>query len=194
MEARYKYLSYYEVQNIEQYNQLIGNENKYMDIHDKHKTNIILPYIVLIIDELADLMMTSPKDVESYIIRLAQMGRAAGIHLILATQRPSSEIITSQIKANMAARIAFRVFSKHDSRTILDQGGAEDLLGQGDMLFRGPASPFPIRIHGAYVTEEDVRKVCGHIRSNSLESFYQKNTLIDPSNVDSIPIISRNPD
>ena len=118
-----------------------------------------LPYIVVVIDELADMMMIVGKKVEELIARIAQKARAAGIHLILATQRPSVDVITGLIKANIPTRIGFQVSSKVDSRTILDQGGAEQLLGNGDMLYLPAGSPLPIRIHGAFVDDNEVVRV-----------------------------------
>lgn len=118
-----------------------------------------LPYIVVLVDEFADLMMTVGKKVEELIARLAQKARAAGIHLVLATQRPSVDVITGLIKANIPTRIAFTVSSKIDSRTILDQGGAESLLGMGDMLYSAPNSTIPVRVHGAFVRDEEVHAV-----------------------------------
>nr|MDQ3040154.1 FtsK/SpoIIIE domain-containing protein [Pseudomonadota bacterium] len=126
-----------------------------------------LPYIVIIIDELADLMMTSGKEVETFIVRLAQKARAAGIHLILATQRPSVDVITGLIKANIPTRIAFQVSSKIDSRTILDQSGAETLLGHGDMLYLPPGTALPERVHGAFVSDEEVHRVVEHLKQSS---------------------------
>ncbi|HET6370134.1 MAG TPA: DNA translocase FtsK [Nitrospiria bacterium] len=148
MDRRYQILAERGVRNIEAFN--------------AHGTP--LPYIVVIIDELADLMMVASRDVEESISRLAQMARAAGIHLILATQRPSVDVLTGVIKANFPARISFYVSSKTDSRTILDANGAEQLLGKGDMLFLSPGSGKITRIHGSYVSEEDTRKVVEHVR------------------------------
>src|SRR5216110_3536418 len=124
-----------------------------------------LPHIVLVIDELADLMMVVGKKVEELITRIAQKARAAGIHLILATQRPSVDVITGLIKANIPARIAFQVASKVDSRTILDQSGAETLLGAGDMLYLPPGSGIPQRVHGAFVADHEVHKVVEHLKT-----------------------------
>ena len=129
-----------------------------------------LPYIVVVIDELADLMMTSAKEVEEPITRLAQMARAVGIHLIIATQRPSVDVITGVIKANFPARIAFQVASKIDSRTILDINGAEKLLGRGDMLIITPQNPEPTRLHGAYISLEELEKILKHIQKQPKSS------------------------
>ena len=123
-----------------------------------------MPYIVVVIDELADLMMVVGKKVEELIARLAQKARASGIHLILATQRPSVDVITGLIKANIPTRIAFQVSSKIDSRTILDQMGAEALLGQGDMLYLAPGTGLPVRVHGAFVADEEVHHVVDHLK------------------------------
>ncbi|WP_343587056.1 DNA translocase FtsK, partial [Herbaspirillum sp.] len=124
-----------------------------------------LPTIVIVIDELADLMMVVGKKVEELIARLAQKARAAGIHLILATQRPSVDVITGLIKANIPTRVAFQVSSKIDSRTVLDQMGAESLLGHGDMLFLPPGSGYPQRVHGAFVSDEEVHRVVEYLKS-----------------------------
>ncbi|EKD40103.1 MAG: hypothetical protein ACD_75C00174G0001, partial [uncultured bacterium] len=123
-----------------------------------------LPYVVVVVDELADLMMVAGKKIEELIARLAQKARAAGIHLILATQRPSVDVITGLIKANIPTRIAFQVSSKVDSRTILDQMGAECLLGQGDMLYMPPGSGYPQRVHGAFVTDAEVHAVAEYLK------------------------------
>lgn len=149
MEERYSLMASKGTKHIERYNQKLLAEGK----------EGLLPYIVVMIDELADLMITSRREVEESIIRLAQMARAAGIHLVLATQRPSVDVITGLIKANFPARISFQVSSKVDSRTILDSTGAEHLLGQGDMLFLPPGSSRLKRVHGAYVSEEEIKRV-----------------------------------
>ena len=133
-----------------------------------------LPYIVIVIDELADLMMTAPREVEESITRLAQMARAVGIHLILATQRPSVDVITGLIKANFPARISFRVASKVDSRTILDSNGAEQLLGRGDMLFLPPGSSRLMRVHGPLVTEEEVAAVVEFLKKQGKPAYNER--------------------
>jgi len=130
-----------------------------------------MPYIIIIVDELADLMMVSSKDVESAITRLAQMARAAGIHLILATQRPSVDVITGLIKANFPARIAFKVASKIDSRTILDTMGAEQLLGNGDMLFLPPGTARLERLHGAFVSDEEVERIVAFVKGQGAPDY-----------------------
>ena len=156
MERRYKVLSEVKKRDIESY-------NKFLD--DKKRPSDKLPFIVIIIDELADLMMVAPKEMEGYITRIAQKARAIGIHMVLATQRPSVDIITGIIKANFPARIAFQVAQRTDSRTILDQSGAEKLLGQGDMLYQSPTSSFPTRIQGAFVSEDEIEKTVNHLSS-----------------------------
>jgi len=130
-----------------------------------------MPFIVVVIDELADLMMVVGKKVEELIARLAQKARASGIHLILATQRPSVDVITGLIKANIPTRISFQVSSKIDSRTILDQMGAEALLGQGDMLYLAPGTGLPVRVHGAYVADDEVHRVVEHLRKVGIPDF-----------------------
>jgi S-DNA-T family DNA segregation ATPase FtsK/SpoIIIE len=139
----------------------------------------VLPQIVVVVDELADLMMTAGKEVEFLIQRLAQKARAAGIHLILATQRPSVDVITGLIKANIPTRIAFQVSSKIDSRTILDQSGAETLLGHGDMLYLPPGTALPERIHGAFVSDEEVHRVVEHLKQSSNGPQYEEGVLDD---------------
>jgi len=135
--------------------------------------------IVVVIDELADLMMVAGKKIEELIARLAQKARAAGIHLILATQRPSVDVITGLIKANIPTRVAFQVSSKIDSRTILDQMGAESLLGQGDMLFLPPGTGYPQRIHGAFVGDEEVHRIVAHLKLYG-EPDYKDEILAGP--------------
>jgi DNA segregation ATPase FtsK/SpoIIIE-like protein len=155
MERRYRLLSEIHTRDIERYNQKVES---YKGRSEREK----LPYIVIIVDELADLMMVAPKEVENYITRIAQKARAVGIHLVLATQRPSVDVITGIIKANFPARIAFQVAQKTDSRTILDQNGAETLLGKGDMLYQSPTSSFPVRIQGAYISEDEIIELVRH--------------------------------
>jgi S-DNA-T family DNA segregation ATPase FtsK/SpoIIIE len=132
-----------------------------------------LPHVVVVIDELADLMMVVGKKIEELIARLAQKARAAGIHLILATQRPSVDVITGLIKANIPTRIAFQVSSKIDSRTILDQMGAEALLGMGDMLYMPSGTGFPIRVHGAFVSDEEVHRVVNYLKTQGAPDYVE---------------------
>jgi len=132
-----------------------------------------LPHIVVVIDELADLMMVVGKKIEELIARLAQKARAAGIHLILATQRPSVDVITGLIKANIPTRIAFQVSSKIDSRTILDQMGAEALLGMGDMLYQASGTGLPVRVHGAFVSDEEVHRVVSYLKTQGEPNYIE---------------------
>jgi DNA segregation ATPase FtsK/SpoIIIE, S-DNA-T family len=164
MEERYKTLAAAGVRNIEQYNRNIQQEITEQRTPQNGETPKPLPFIVVVIDELADLMMVASNEVEESIARLAQMARAVGIHLILATQRPSVDVITGLIKANLPARIAFRVASKIDSRTILDGNGAEQLLGKGDMLLLPPASSRFIRLHGPYISEQESARLASYLR------------------------------
>lgn len=164
MERRYMLLSDRGVRNIEAYNRKVAKQKKIEKTDEQQGTDRKLPYIILVIDELADLMMVSSREVEEAITRLAQMARAAGIHLILATQRPSVDVLTGIIKANFPTRISFQVSSKVDSRTILDTIGAEHLLGDGDMLFMQPGVGRIVRIHGAYISEEEVKRVTDFLR------------------------------
>ncbi|MGI6155180.1 MAG: DNA translocase FtsK, partial [Enterococcus lemanii] len=154
MEERYEKFAASGVRNITGYNEMIANRN--IELGEK---NPILPFIVVIVDELADLMMVASNEVEDAIIRLAQMARAAGIHMILATQRPSVDVITGIIKANVPSRMAFAVSSGTDSRTIIDSNGAEKLLGRGDMLFLPMGENKPIRVQGAFISDQDVEAV-----------------------------------
>jgi S-DNA-T family DNA segregation ATPase FtsK/SpoIIIE len=164
MEERYKTLAAEGVRNIEQYNRNIRNAQQDPHPTREGETPKPLPYIVVVIDELADLMMVASNEVEESIARLAQMARAVGIHLLLATQRPSVDVITGLIKANLPARISFRVSSKIDSRTILDGNGAEQLLGRGDMLFLPPASSRLLRLHGAYISEQETARLATFLK------------------------------
>ncbi len=167
MEERYKTLAASGVRNIDQYNRNIRSmqaEKKGPIVDDKGHEVRTLPFIVVLIDELADLMMVAGNEVEESICRLAQMARAVGIHLILATQRPSVDVITGLIKANLPARISFRVSSKVDSRTILDSNGAEQLLGKGDMLYLPPASSRHVRVHGPYISEQECARLASFLR------------------------------
>ncbi|HJT26760.1 MAG TPA: DNA translocase FtsK 4TM domain-containing protein [Pyrinomonadaceae bacterium] len=171
MERRYRDLAGWGVRNIDGYNTEIMRRNLIKEYDDKGEPWKPLPYIVIIIDELADLMMTSGREVEESITRLAQMARAVGIHLVLATQRPSVDVITGLIKANFPSRISFRVSSKIDSRTIIDTNGAEQLLGRGDMLFLPPGTSRLIRVHGAYIDENEIGKIVAHIKSQGPPSY-----------------------
>src|SRR5712671_8063757 len=159
MERRYKELAGWGVRNIDGYNAERDRRNTVKDFGETGEAWVRMPYIVIIIDELADLMMTSGNEVEDSITRLAQMARAVGIHLVLATQRPSVDVITGLIKANFPSRISYRVSSKVDSRTILDTNGAESLLGRGDMLYLPAGSARVHRLHAPFVTEKEIAAV-----------------------------------
>ncbi|HEX4798544.1 MAG TPA: DNA translocase FtsK 4TM domain-containing protein [Burkholderiales bacterium] len=173
VERRYRFMTWIGVRNLSGYNHKLadaeksGNPLMDPDTLESGEPQPLekLPYIVVIVDELADLIMVSGKKIEELIARLAQKARAAGVHLILATQRPSVDVITGLIKANIPTRIAFQVSSKVDSRTILDQQGAESLIGQGDMLYLPPGSGMSLRVHGAYVADQEVHKVVDHLKS-----------------------------
>ena len=167
MNKRYNLFSQMKVKNIESYNKLF----------DKDEIKEKLPYIVVIVDELADLMMACPNDVEDYICRLAQMARAAGMHLIIATQRPSVDVITGVIKANIPSRVSFAVSSGTDSRTILDQVGAEKLLGRGDMLYYPIGENKPVRVQGAFISEEEVENVVEFIKKSHENMYYSEDIL-----------------
>ena len=183
MEQRYSLMAQNRTKNIDNYNEKMLREG-----------GEILPYIVVIIDELADLMMTSGKDVEHYIARLAQMARASGIHLIVATQRPSVDVVTGLIKANLPSRISFRVGSKVDSKVILDQMGADSLLGRGDMLFTPPTAPGLIRLHAPFTTEDEINKITEFLKAQESvvyderflienEGAKQEGGIINPQNI-----------
>jgi DNA segregation ATPase FtsK/SpoIIIE, S-DNA-T family len=174
MEERYKTLAAVGVRNIEQYNRNLkqAQAEKGGPVLDDHGNEVkLLPFIVVLIDELADLMMIAGNEVEESIARLAQMARAVGIHLILATQRPSVDVITGLIKANLPARISFRVSSKIDSRTILDGNGAEQLLGRGDMLYLPPASSRFLRLHGPYISEQETARLASFLRKQGKPTY-----------------------
>jgi S-DNA-T family DNA segregation ATPase FtsK/SpoIIIE len=173
MERRYELFSQTGTRNIEGYNDFIRRHN--LETGEKQP---LLPFIVVIVDELADLMMVASSDVEDAITRLAQMARAAGIHLIIATQRPSVDVITGVIKANIPSRIAFAVSSQTDSRTILDMGGAEKLLGRGDMLFLPVGQSKPIRIQGAFLSDSEVEEVVNFVISQQ-KAQYQEEMIPD---------------
>ncbi len=199
MERRYKLMSKLGVRNLAGYNTKIAEAAK----REEHIPNPFsltpdspeplekLPTIVIIIDELADLMMVVGKKVEELIARIAQKARAAGLHLILATQRPSVDVITGLIKANIPTRIAFQVSSKIDSRTILDQMGAEALLGMGDMLYMPPGTGLPVRVHGAFVSDEEVHRVVKHLQTlgepNYIEGILEGGTLEGEGGADGAP-------
>jgi S-DNA-T family DNA segregation ATPase FtsK/SpoIIIE len=163
MERRYALMAEQGVRNIEKYNQKVARQE-----------GSGIPYIVVVIDELADLMMVSSREVEEYIARLAQMARASGIHLILATQRPSVDVLTGIIKANFPARISFQVSSKVDSRTILDSNGAESLLGYGDMLFLSPGLGRLQRIHAPYVSEGDIKRIVEFLKTQGAPAYHNE--------------------
>jgi len=169
MERRYELMAETRTKNIENYNEKA-----------KRDGGEFFPYIVVIIDELADLMMTSGKEVEHSIARLAQMARASGIHLVVATQRPSVDVVTGLIKANLPSRISYRVGQKVDSKIILDQMGAESLLGRGDMLFTPPGSTGLVRLHAPWSTEDEIENIVEFIKSQR-EASYDKSFLVEES-------------
>jgi S-DNA-T family DNA segregation ATPase FtsK/SpoIIIE len=179
MDKRYKLMSSLGVRNIAGYNQQVRDAvklgtpltNPFTLTPENPEALEELPFIVVFIDELADLMMVVGKKVEELIARLAQKARASGIHLVLATQRPSVDVITGLIKANVPTRVAFQVSSKIDSRTILDQMGAEALLGQGDMLYLPPGTGYPQRVHGAFVSDQEVHRVIEYLKSQGEANY-----------------------
>jgi S-DNA-T family DNA segregation ATPase FtsK/SpoIIIE len=190
MDDRLRKLAEHGVRNIGQYNKLFEPESTLSLFDNNGERERPLPYIVIIIDELADLMMVEPQGVEEAITRLAQMARAVGIHLVLATQRPSVDVITGLIKANMPSRVSFRVASKVDSRTILDSNGAEALLGRGDMLFLPPASSRLQRVHGALITESEIEKVVSWCKSQSQPQYNEEflEPISDKNSDDGAPV------
>jgi S-DNA-T family DNA segregation ATPase FtsK/SpoIIIE len=201
MEERYKKMSKLGVRNIDGYNQrLVEARGKGEDltrtvhtgfdketgkaIYEEEKLDLDpLPYIVIIVDEMADLMMVAGKDIEGAVQRLAQMARAAGLHVILATQRPSVDVITGTIKANFPTRISFQVTSKIDSRTILGEMGAEQLLGQGDMLYMAGGGRIS-RVHGPFVSDEEVEKVVRHLKTQGQPEYLEAVTAEEPTDED----------
>ena len=209
MERRYRLLAEYGVRNIQAYNLKVGNNQSQVEektgppqpdqpelTTEASSEGAIgpgdqppvahepLPYIVVVVDEFADLMMMAPKEVEEKIARLAQMARASGIHLILATQRPSVDVVTGLIKANFPSRIAYQVSSKTDSRTILDANGAESLLGLGDMLYLPPGTGRLARLHGSYVSDDEVRRVVEYVKTQAGPDFCGETTFQDSANVE----------
>ena len=188
MERRYKLMAEEKIRNIKEYNKRLQSRAKKIAIADENGNvqeheDGSMPYIVIVVDEMSDLMMMAKKDVETLIVRLAQKSRAVGIHLVLATQRPSVNVITGLIKANVPARIAFTVASQVDSITILDQSGAEKLLGQGDMLFYVTSMSKPKRIQGAWVTDDEVNKITDHLRMQ-MAPQYNDEVVAQPVQLD----------
>ncbi len=185
MEERYKQLAKAGVRNIEQFNRNAAHQAKDKAAAESEPLLLPLPYIVVVIDELADLMMVARGDVEESIARLAQMARAVGVHLLLATQRPSVDVITGLIKANLPSRISFRVQSKTDSRTILDGNGAEQLLGRGDMLFMPPGSSRAVRLHGPYISEQESARLASFLRKQG-KPIYNTSITAEEKKLDAI--------
>ena len=183
MEARYKKFAECNVRNLEGYNKKVVQLDERGENPEKEFKK--MPKIVIIVDELADLMMVAHGEVEDAIVRLSQLARAAGIHLVIATQRPSVDVITGLIKANMPSRIAFAVTSGVDSRTILDMNGAEKLLGKGDMLFSPQGIPKPVRVQGAFVSDEEVSAVVGFIKEQNGQVTYSAEMEEKLSNMES---------
>ena len=169
MESRYQTMSGHNVRNILEFNEELGKRREQADSDAKRdEVPVNLPYLVVVIDELADLMMTAPAEIEGSLARLAQMGRAVGIHLIVATQRPSVNVITGTIKANFPSRIAFRVASMVDSRTVIDTNGAEQLLGNGDMLYLPAGVSAPLRLHGAFTSTDETKQLVSKVDSQGI--------------------------
>lgn len=185
MDERYELLAEAGVKNIEGFNRLTKEDiyTRFQPTNDQEKAQIPthLPYIVIVIDELADLMMTSGKEVEHHLARLAQKSRAVGIHLIVATQRPQANVVTGLIKSNLPCRIAFRVASRMDSRIVLDQNGAEVLMGQGDMLFLPPGSAKLIRAQGTFVEDDELKAVIDDLRAKAAPEFHHELTKLRPT-------------
>jgi len=180
MERRYETFSKVGVKHIEGYNKWVSEQDKMMSTDDTHVVHQPLPYIVVVIDELADLMMVASQEVENTICRLAQMARATGIHLVIATQRPSVDVVTGLIKANVPSRISFYLQSQIDSRTILDVPGAEKLLGKGDMLYNPVGSFKPQRLQGVFVSEREVKAVVGFLKAQAAPSYIDAILEVEP--------------
>jgi S-DNA-T family DNA segregation ATPase FtsK/SpoIIIE len=180
MEMRYEALAHYGMRNLELYNAAIASGSVPRRSEDEPEPTRF-SYIVVVIDELSDLMMVAPRDVEAAICRIAQMARAVGIHLIVATQRPSVNVVTGLIKANIPSRLAFSVASQQDSRVILDQGGADKLVGRGDMLFLHANASKPARIQGSWVQEKEIAAVVGHVRRQAEPAYDEAITQQDTS-------------
>lgn len=182
MDERYALLAEARVKNVAEYNKLGDEEirNRFHPSTSEEETKIPkqLPYIVIVIDELADLMMTSPKEIEAYIVRLAQKSRAVGIHIVLATQRPQATVVTGLIKSNMPTRVGFRVAARMDSRIILDQNGAETLLGEGDMLFLKPGTSDLVRAQGTFVDEAEIKRIVRHLKQFGEPKFHPELTQL----------------
>jgi len=190
MERRLRLLAEYGVRNIDQFNKKIRKaqaepRSLFAEEEDTQEELRTLPYIMILIDELADLMMLEGRAVEESVTRLAQMARAVGMHLVLATQRPSVDVITGLIKANFPARISFRVATRVDSRTILDVMGADHLLGKGDMLFLPPGSSRLTRVHGAFVTENEINRVVDFWKQQATPEYDQSLLLAPPTDEES---------
>lgn len=184
MESRYELLARFKVRNIGQFNQKVEKNEIPPELLEEGEKIKKLSFIVVIIDELADLMQVASKDVESALMRLAQMARACGIHLVLATQRPSVDVLTGIIKANFPTRLTFQVSSKTDSRTIIDSNGAENLLGNGDMLYLGPGTAKLARVHGAYLSDEELNNIIAYVKSQG-EPDYIEDITSDKHNTGS---------
>jgi S-DNA-T family DNA segregation ATPase FtsK/SpoIIIE len=172
MEMRYEMLAQSGMRNLEFYNEA-ATRGAVVKLNEDDPEPAPLPYILVVVDELADLMMVAPRDVEGAICRIAQMARAVGIHLVVATQRPSVDVVTGVIKANIPSRMAFSVASQQDSRVILDQGGADKLIGHGDMLYLHANASKPRRIQGSWVTEKEVASVVGHARRQGQPEYVE---------------------
>lgn len=180
MELRYETLAHSGMRNLEFYNEAVA-QGTVVKRSDDEPDPEQLPYILVVVDELSDLMMVAPRDVENAICRIAQMARAVGIHLIIATQRPSVDVVTGVIKANIPSRMAFSVASQQDSRVILDQGGADKLIGHGDMLYLHANSSKPRRIQGSWVNEKEVAAVVGHARRQGEPHYLEGVTADEPA-------------